>query len=188
MAAVIKDRLKGASSRPTIPDDIRADFLVRAGRIVSKFEEDDMNAHSVVSHCRSTIVAGGFALILPLPGLALDNAPPEALSVKVFPDRYVAAGKPFSDLAALEAWAKPIRIRVLWLDSCGSASTGQLLAAVERFHRVYVEGVQIRTFAAGEPPCLGAAEQASWDGDRVTRELADEAYYAIDQYGRSTIP
>ena len=146
-----------------------------------------MNARSVVSHCRSAVVAGGFAFVLPLSGLAFDNAPPEALSVKVFPDRYVAAGKPFSDLVALEAWAKPIRIRTLWLDSCGPASTGQLLAAVERFHRVYVEGVQIRTFAAGEPTCV-SAEQATWDRDSVTGEPADEAYYATDQYGRSTMP
>jgi hypothetical protein len=123
-----------------------------------------------------------------LPALALDNAPPEALSVKVFPDRYIAAGKPFSDLAALEAWAKPILVRVLWLDSCGPASTKQLLAAVERFHRVYVEGVQIRTFAAGEPACFGAAEQASGDRDGTTREPADEPYDATDQYGRSTMP
>lgn len=142
----------------------------------------------VVSRCRRTIVAGGLALILPLPALALDNAPPEALSVKVFPDRYVAAGKPFSDLAALEAWAKPILVRVLWLDSCGPASTKPLLAAVERFHRVYVEGVQIRTFAASEPECFGAAEQASQDRDGVTRARADEAYYATDQHGRSTMP
>jgi hypothetical protein len=99
-----------------------------------------MSAHPIVSRGCMALVAGGFALVLPLSGVALDNAPPEALSVKVFPDRYVAAGKPFSDLAALETWAKPIRIRVLWLDSCGPASTGQLLAAVERFHRVYVEG------------------------------------------------
>jgi hypothetical protein len=188
MGAVIKDRLNGALSWPTIATDIKADFLVRAGRIVRKSEEVHMTAHSVVSRCRSALVAGGFALIFPLSGLALDNVPPEALSVKVFSDRYVAAGKPFSDLAALEAWAKPIRIRTLWLDSCGPASTGQLLAAVERFHRVYIEGVQIRTFTAGEPACLGTAEQASWDRDGLTRPPADNAYYATDQHGRSTMP
>jgi len=147
-----------------------------------------MNTYAVLSRCRRNIAATGLALILPLPGLALDIVPPEALSVTVFPDRYVAAGKPFSDLAALEAWAKPIRIRVLWLDSCGPASTRQLLAAVERFHRVYVDGVQIRTFAAAEPACLGAAEQASWGADGVSRAPADEAYHATDQYGRSTMP
>ena len=148
-----------------------------------------MSAQPIVPRGCRALVAGGFALILPLSGLALDNAPPEALSVKVFADRYVAAGKPFSDLAALETWAKPIRIRVLWLDSCGPASTGQLLAAVERFHSVYVEGIQIRTYAADEPACVGAAEQASGGArDGVTRAPGDKAYLAADQYGRSTMP
>ena len=148
-----------------------------------------MSVHSIVSRGCRALVVGGFARILPLSGLALDNAPPEALSVKVFPDRYVAAGKPFTDLAQLEAWAKPILIHVLWLDSCGPASTGQLLAAVERFHRVYVEGVQIRTYAADEPACAGAAEQARGAArDGVTGAPGDEAYLRTDQYGRSTIP
>jgi len=75
-----------------------------------------MSIHPVVSRYRTTLVAGGFALILPLSALAIDNVPPEALSVKVLPDRYAAAGRSFADLAELEAWAKPIRIRVLWLD------------------------------------------------------------------------
>ena len=82
-----------------------------------------------------TVVAGGFSLVIPFSGMAADNAPPEALNVKVFPDRYVAAGKSFADLAGLEAWAKPILLRALWLDNCSPASTKQLLAAVERFIR-----------------------------------------------------
>jgi hypothetical protein len=148
-----------------------------------------MSTHAVDSCRRRALVAGCFALIVPLSGLAQDNVPPEALSVKVYSDRYVAAGKPFSDLAALEAWAKPIRIRTLWLDSCGPASTGQLLAAVQRFHQVYVEGVQIRTFAANEAACVGADDQASVTvRDSVTIASDDEAYIATDQYGRSTIP
>jgi hypothetical protein len=142
-----------------------------------------MNANSFVSRCRWILAAGGLFLVHPGTALGLDSVPPEALNVKVFSDRYVAAGKPFSDLAALEAWAKPIRIRTLWLDSCGNGSTKQLLAAVERFHSVYAEGVQIRTFAAGEPECLGAGEQAG-----VSRPLADVAYHATDQHGRSTMP
>jgi hypothetical protein len=146
-----------------------------------------MTACAVVSRCRR-ILAGGFALVLPLSALGLDSVPPEALNVKVFSDRYVAAGKQFSDLAALEAWAKPILIRTLWLDSCGNASTRHLVAAVERFHSSYAEGIQIRTFAVGEPACLGAAEQANWGRDDVGRAPADEAYYATDQSGRSTMP
>ena len=147
-----------------------------------------MNARPVASPSRWLLIAGGFALVLPLSALGLDSVPPEALNVKVFPDRYVAAGKPFSDLAALEAWAKPIRIRTLWLDSCGNASTRQLVAAVERFHSVYAEGVQIRTFAAGAPECLGPAEQVGQARQGVSRALADAGYHATDQYGRSTMP
>src|SRR5262245_35624945 len=139
---------------------------------------------TVLSRCRRTIAATGLALALPLAALASD-VPPEALNVKVFPDRYVAAGKPFTDLAALEAWAKPIRIRTLWLDSCGNASTKQLLAAVERFYAVYTEGVQIRTFGPADPGCLEAvAVQAS-----PTRALpAAREYLATDGAGRSTLP
>jgi hypothetical protein len=148
-----------------------------------------MSVYAVLLRYRRNIAAMGLAVSLPLSGLAQETVPPEALSVKVFPDRYVAAGKPFPDLAALEAWAKPILIRVLWLDSCGPASTAQLLAAVERFHRVYVEGVQIRTYAAGEPGCLEpAAERANWGRDAMRRAPADDAYHATDQFGRSTMP
>ncbi len=142
-----------------------------------------MNARPYVSRCRWIIAAGSLMLILSVTGLGLDSVPPEALNVKVFPDRFVAAGKPFSDIAALEAWAKPIRIRTLWLDSCGNGSTKQLLAAVERLHSAYAEGVQIRTFAAGEPACLVAGEQAG-----MSRPLVDAAYLATDQHGRSTMP
>jgi hypothetical protein len=147
-----------------------------------------MNGYCIGSHCRRTLVAGGFALMVPLAGFAADNVPPEALNVKVFSDRYVAAGKPFSDLAALEAWAKPIRIRVLWLDSCDPASAKSLLAAVERFHSVYVEGIQIRTFGASDPGCAFAAEQASWTEAGVKRLPASEEYHAADDSGRSRMP
>ena len=80
---------------------------------------------------RSTLpFACSAILALPLPALATDGVPPEALSVKVYTDRYVAAGKPFIDLAALESWAKPIPLRAMWLDNCSHASVPQLLAAV----------------------------------------------------------
>ena len=108
-----------------------------------------MSTYAVLSRCRRTVVATAVGAVFPLAGLAADNVPPEALNVKVLPDRYVAAGKQFVDLAALEAWAKPIQIRTLWLDSCGNTSTKRLLAAVERFHAVYAEGGQIPHAALG---------------------------------------
>jgi hypothetical protein len=118
----------------------------------------------------------------------LDNVPPEALSVKVFPDRYVAAGRAFTDLGALESWARPIRIRVLWLDNCSRVSVQPLLAAVERFHSVYAEGIQIRTFSPGEPTCLSAPEHATWAQDRMSRLPRSDEYYSTDESGRSKMP
>lgn len=124
-----------------------------------------MSAYADPSRRLRNIAVTSFALVLPLSAHALDSVPPEAvLSVKVFADRYVAGGKPFSELAALEAWTKANHGRVLWLDTCGAASTRQLLAAVERLHRVYVERVQIRTFVAGELACLGSAGWEWTDG------------------------
>lgn len=147
-----------------------------------------MGARHNVSRFRGSLVAGVFALIAPLSGFALENVPPEALSVKVFPDRYIAAGRPFSDLAALEAWAKPIRIRMLWLDGCGPASAKRLLAAVERFHAVYTEGIQIRTFVAGGSECVWAAEYARWNHDNMMRLPPGGEYFATDESGRSRMP
>jgi hypothetical protein len=71
--------------------------------------------------------------------------PPETLNVKAFPDRNVVAGKLFADLAALEAWARPIVIRSVWLDFCYPATTREVVTTVERLHSAYSSGMQIRT-------------------------------------------
>ena len=144
-----------------------------------------MSAIRKYSRWQHHIPVAGLALVLPLSGLALDAVPPEALSVTVFADRYVAAGKPFTDVAVLEAWAKPARSPVLWLDSCGPGSTGQLLAAVERFHTIYA-GIQIRTFAAGEAACAGMGEPTSQAS--LSEAPPYLPYYQSDRTGRSLVP
>ena len=138
----------------------------------------------LVSLYSRTVISGAFALVVPLAGNAADNAPPEALNVKVFPDRYVAAGKPFPDVAALAAWARPIVIRTLWLDTCGPASTKQLLAAVEQFQSTYPDGIQIRALPQGEAGCASAAgSETSFQPGHT-----DAAYLAADESGRSILP
>ena len=138
-----------------------------------------MHNHSG-SPVRGTLATVAAALLLPLSALAADNAPPEALNVKVFPDRYVVASKPFADLASLEAWAKPILVRTLWLDSCSPASTKQIVAAVERFQSRFQDGIQIRSFSPRAPEC---AEAYMVGGGRIGTD-----YYATDESGRSMTP
>ena len=147
-----------------------------------------MSACRYVLRRNFALAALGVGVFFPLSAPAVDNAPPEALYVKVFGDRYVAAGRPFTDLAALESWAKPIRISVLWLDNCSPASAKPLLAAVERFHSVYPAGIQIRTPAPAGPGCGVAAEQAGQGRDKSARLPGGDEYYATDRFGRSTMP
>lgn len=142
-----------------------------------------MPASAAPSGLRRSIAVA--ALAVPLAASATDSIPPEVLSVKVFPDRYVAAGKPFADLASLDAWARTIHIRTVWLDACGNASATRVLAAAERFQPVYTEGVQIRTLAPGDPGCLEAVPGQT---SRLNALPATAAYLATDRYGRSVLP
>jgi hypothetical protein len=125
-----------------------------------------MRIRTTVLLCCST--AAALALAIPLSA----TAGGDMLKVKVFPDRYVAAGFSFSDVAALEAWSRPIPSRSVSFETCGSASTRQLLAAVERFQSAYVDGIQIRALRPGEPGCPSS----------------DAGYLATDGSGRSTLP
>ena len=120
-----------------------------------------MNVRTLVSACCSTAIAGGFAFVLPLAGIAADNAPPETLYIKAFPNHYVAAGKPFADFAAVKAWARPILIRSVWLDFCYPASTKEIVSTVERVHSAYSSGMQIRVLSPTEEGCMSAADHES---------------------------
>ena len=145
-----------------------------------------MNARASVSRRIGTFLAAGLGLVLPLSGFAADNLPPETLAVKVFPDRYVAAGKPFANLAALEAWARPILLREVWVDSCGPASAARALAAVEHFQSAYKGAIRVRTLPSGEAGCVSAAAYVSLTYEGTCPE--DRAYFASDEFGRSMLP
>lgn len=147
-----------------------------------------MNAHTHFAGFRAIVIAGVLALVSPLSGRAADNAPPETLNVKVFRDHYVAAGKPFTDLAALEAWARPIVIRSVWLDFCFPASTPQLVATVERIHSRYSAGLQVRTLSGTEEECVSAAAQSSSTQANGPIVRADADSRATAGFSRGKLP
>lgn len=147
-----------------------------------------MNAHTHFAGFRAIVIAGVLALVSPLSGRAADNAPPETLNVKVFRDHYVAAGKPFTDLAALEAWARPIVIRSVWLDFCFPASTPQLVATVERIHSAYSAGMQVRTLSGSEDECVSAAANARPTPAHKPPLRTDADYLATDEFRRGKLP
>lgn len=147
-----------------------------------------MNTRRLIADCRRTVIASALALAFPLTGVAADNVPPETLNVKAFPDRYVAAGKPFADLAALEAWARPIVIRSVWLDFCYPATTRELVSTVERFHSVYSSGMQVRTLSPGEAGCVQAAGSPNPLPAHVAITRTEADYLATDESGRGKLP
>jgi hypothetical protein len=147
-----------------------------------------MNTHSLIAGCRTTVIAAGFALAFPLSGAAADNVPPETLNVRAFSDHYVAAGKPFADLAALEAWARPIVIRSVWLDFCYPPTTRELVSTVERLHSAYSSEMQIRTLHPGEAGCVPEAGHSSQLPAHVGTMRDDTEYLATDAFGRGTLP
>jgi hypothetical protein len=145
-----------------------------------------MSTHTIVSRFYRAAVAGGLAFIFPLAAVAVDTAPAQTLTVSVFSDGYIAAGRQFSDLDALERWVKPTSPRVLRLDGCGPASATQLLATVERFQHAYLE---IRMLGVGEPGCVaGVAGRPIRAAYAVTHVLAGERDDAVDRYWRSVMP
>ena len=127
-----------------------------------------MCTRSVALLCRNTATAAALALVIPVSATAGEDT----LMVKVFPDRYVAAGHSFTDVTALVAWSAPIPIRTLSLETCGPASKRHLLDAVERFQSANLDGIQIRAMQLGEPGCASA----------------DAEYLATDGSGRSLLP
>jgi len=103
-------------------------------------------------------------------------------------DQPLAAGKPFADLASLEAWARPILIRSVWIDFCYPASTQQLVSAVARLHSSYPGAIPLRTLSPGEEGCAPAIGHPSSSQAHETIVHADAEYLATDEWGRSTLP
>jgi len=131
---------------------------------------------------RLRILAAALAFASPAVSLAASNVPPETLDVKVFADRYVAAGRHFADLKTLHEWARPIVIREVWLDGCGPAAAQSLQAASLAFQPQAGGLLRVRMLSPVEAGC-GLAAPA-----RAVAPADEQAYLASDAAGRSILP
>jgi hypothetical protein len=106
---------------------------------------------------RRTILAAGGSLLWLLP-IGGAGAQTPAVSVGVFPDHYVAAGRSFDDLNALEDAIAPMRPERVQLTACGDGTARALRAAAHRFRNASLE---LRTAARGDAACEpGSAARA----------------------------
>jgi hypothetical protein len=142
-----------------------------------------MSAHFTVSHLSRTALAASLVLTFPLAGVAQNPVSEETLSIAIFSDRYIVAGRQFSGLKALQRGLNPSNLR---LDGCDQASAARLLAMVERFQHAYLE---IGVLGAGDPRCAAAAAAHPNRASDATMQVpASERNQAVDPYWRSVMP
>jgi hypothetical protein len=116
--------------------------------------EDSMNARLILARIAST-AAASVALALAAPG-ASAQAPD--VFITVFAGHFVAGGKSYDDLDALEVAVRAQRPGAVRLYACGSGTARAQMAAAHRFRQNYLE---LRVLDAADPPCRTSSAAAA---------------------------
>ena len=108
------------------------------------------------SSLRRTIrlAAAATALWLATTGAAVGQTPAPAVTVAVFADHYVLAGRFIDDLDRLEDAIAAMHPRGVRLDACGEGISRALRAATHRFRNLYLD---LRTAAIDDAACQSAS-------------------------------
>ena len=101
-----------------------------------------------------TVATGAGALMLGAAALPAAQAPGDEVSIAVFADHYVLAGRSIDDLNVLETALQTAPDRPIQLNQCGSGTDRALKAAAHRFRD---RPIDIRSPAAQAPQCADAA-------------------------------
>ena len=107
-----------------------------------------------VDRIARTVVAGVLAAGFVTAVMAAPQPSASSVSITVFADSYVVAGRAFDDLNFLEKHITGMHARGISLLACGPGVTRSLKAAVHRFRHV---PVQISVLEADEPECSKVA-------------------------------
>jgi hypothetical protein len=100
-----------------------------------------------------TVATGTGALVLGVAALPAAQAPRDEVSIAVFADHYVLAGRSIDDLNVLETTLQAAQGRPIRLNQCGSGTARALKAAAHRFRD---HPIDIRSPAAESPQCADA--------------------------------
>ncbi len=144
-----------------------------------------MSGHSVRDHLARMAVAGVLAIGFITSPLAGAQQPAKSVSITVYSDRYLLAGRTFDDLDLLVQHSTVIHLSAVTLVVCGPDAGPSLKAAVYGFRRV---PVRIAVADANEPECASGAPHAT-----LVRERSGQPPYGIDdeaveRYWRELIP
>ncbi len=112
------------------------------------------------------------------------NAAAQTLSVGVFADQYIAAGRSYDDLNALEAAVRRLGVTAVRLDGCGAADSIAQRAAAHRLRDLYVE---MRVLDRTAPDCeahlaayvMPARALARDEPSGIDRRVVDAWWHAL---------
>jgi hypothetical protein len=104
----------------------------------------------------------------------------------IIPGQYVIGSLHSADIARVEAWLRKGDRHLVAIDLCASATTPQLLTAVEKLEPYTSDVLEIRKMTSNAAGCT-QNDAASADGD-VHGFLRDVDYMEIDEFGYGLIP
>ena len=130
------------------------------------------------------LTAGGSLLCLAaMSGAAAQE---QMISIAVFADHYVVAGRSFDDLDALEDAIAPAQPRRVQLAACGDGTARALRAAAHRFRNASLElRTADRRDAACQPASMARAMHVSQTAGPRPTGIYDEA---VDRWWNSLQP
>lgn len=100
-----------------------------------------------------SLFAAASALSLAVGGGVAAQTSAPSVSVAVFAEHYVLAGRQIDDLDALERAVNAINPRAVRLEACGDGTARAQMAAAHRFRSRYLE---LRLLEPGAPGCQAA--------------------------------
>ena len=105
------------------------------------------------SSLRRTIQLAAAATALWLATTGAVGAQVPVVTVAIFPDHYVLAGRYIDDLDTLEDAIAVMHPRGVRLEACGEGTSRALRAATHRFRNLYLD---LRVAGTGDPACQPA--------------------------------
>lgn len=129
---------------------------------------------------------GVSALCLATMGAAAAQTPMSDVSIAVFAEHYVLAGRLIDDLDVLEDAVSAMRPRTVRIDACGSGTARAQRAATHRFRNLYLD---LRVVETNAPSCQAAitprAVPVSQRSGQRPLGIYDEA---VDRWWNNVMP
>jgi hypothetical protein len=145
-----------------------------------------MKKDSSIRWLSGSVAAAASALCLATVGAAAAQTPTSDVSITVFADHYVLAGRLIDDLDALEDAVSAMRPRTVTIDACGAGTARAQRAAAHRFRNLYLD---LRVVETNAPSCQAAITPRAVPVSQRTGQRPFGIYdEAVDRWWNNVMP